>query len=449
MVGDFAQAIYSWRGADYRNMLSLTSQFPDIKTYRLEQNYRSTQSILDAASTLIAQNTSHPVLSLWTEKTEGEKITVFEAGSDIDEVNFVVKQTAKSLRENDTTEVAVLYRTNAQSRAFEEGFLQAGIPYRLVGGVRFYARKEIKDLLAFLRLTVSSSDEVALGRITKLGKKKAAIFLQWLDKREQEQKQLEEKKEQEAEQVDLHTPDYLSFEEQIVAVATAGIPKHTQVTALTVLDEILAATHYLEEFDPNDEEDASRIENIQELRSVAARYVDVPTFLETVALVEEDALRKERFAHDSRVTLMSIHAAKGLEFDTVFVVGMEEGLFPHSRSLLDRHQMEEERRLCYVAITRAKEKLYISYARKRLLYGRISGTVISRFLAEIPVDVMEKKSSVHLEQMRDRYTKRSSFWKPTTQIKPTPPKQRLVRFDDPSIDDFLEGNMDISEFLKS
>lgn len=417
VVGDFAQAIYSWRGADYRNMLSLTTQFPDMKTYRLEQNYRSTQSILDVASVLIAQNTSHPVLELWTENGSGEKTMIFEGDGDIDEVNFVIRKISSELQDP-LTSIAVLYRTNAQSRAFEEGFLKAGIPYRLVGGVRFYARKEIKDLLAHLRLMVFPDDEIALGRLEKLGKRKKQLYLTW-----------------------LQTVDRSQW-----ALPAVPDPERPSSVLLT-LDEILQFTQYLEQFDPADEEEAGRLENIQELRSVASRFSTIAEFLETVALVEEDALRKEKQTDETQVVLMSIHAAKGLEFDTVFVVGMEEGLFPHSRSLLDRMQMEEERRLCYVAMTRARKKLFLTYARKRLLYGRISGTVVSRFLAEIPATSVQKDAArAHLAQMSEKYKQRSNSWNSEPQ---KPAVQRLVRFDDPSIDDFLDGSMSISDFLSS
>ncbi len=401
VVGDFSQAIYSWRGADYRNMMMLERLYPRMKRYELSQNYRSTQSILDAASGVIANNTSHPVLALWTEQASGEKVVLYEGDSDREEVSYVIKKVQAALRASESDSVAILYRTNAQSRAFEEGLLAYGIPYRLVGGVRFYARKEIKDLLAYLRLWVNLGDEVARTRVEKMGKRKAALFFQWLEKREEEKK-----------------------------------------TAIEILDSILEMTQYLKEFDEHDEDDRARVENIQELRSVAAQYEDITLFLETVALVEQEALltKGQEEEDTTQVFLMSVHAAKGLEFDHLFVVGMEEGVFPHSRSLLDRLQMEEERRLCYVALTRAKKTLVLTYARKRLLYGRISGSVISRFIAEIPSQILSRSS--------ESSPRSSSYTSSLGRGIQTPPKgQRFVPFDDPSIDDFLSGSMDIDAFL--
>ncbi len=405
VVGDFSQAIYSWRGADYKNMLMLERLYPRMKRYELSQNYRSTQSILDAASGVIANNTSHPVLALWTEQGNGDKVVLYEGDSDREEVSHVVKGIQSRLKASEEETIAVLYRTNAQSRAFEEGLLAYGIPYRLVGGVRFYTRKEIKDLLAYLRLTVNPDDEIARNRIEKMGKRKAAEF----------------------------------FNSYLLSLASSpGKP------ALEALDGILEYTKYLSQFDEHDEEDRARLENIQELRSVAAQYEELPMFLETVALVEQEALRtKGQDEEDTtQVFLMSVHAAKGLEFDHLFVVGMEEGVFPHSRSLLDRLQMEEERRLCYVALTRAKKTLELTYARKRLLYGRISGSVISRFIAEIPGEILSRS--------KDTSPRSSSYSSSLGRGIPTPSKgPKFVPFDDPSIDDFLSGSMDVDAFLDS
>lgn len=405
VVGDFSQAIYSWRGADYKNMLLLEKMYPSMRRYELSQNYRSSQSILDAASGVISNNTSHPVLSLWTEQDGGEQVSIMEAKTDREEVGYVVKEIDRILRASDDDTVAILYRTNAQSRIFEEGLLNVGIPYRLVGGVRFYSRKEIKDLLAFLRLWVNPEDEVARKRIEKLGKRKAIVFFQWLHQR------------------------LVSSEEK-------------PTNAIDILDLLLENTQYLKEFDEHDEEDRSRLENIQELRSVAAQYEDLSLFLEAVSLIEEEALRTKSDSN-TQVFLMSIHAAKGLEFDHVFVVGLEEGMFPHSRSLLDRLQMEEERRLCYVALTRAKRTLSLSFARQRLVYGRISGTVVSRFIAEIPQTAIRRIGTAPL--IASRYS--SSFQFPQSKAKPS--GTRFVPFDDPSIDDFLSGSLDVDAFLDS
>ncbi len=406
VVGDFSQAIYGWRGADYRNMLALEGDYPGITTYRLEQNYRSTQPILDAASGVIANNTTHPVLSLWTQKQEGKPVTVYEAARDIDEVAYITRKIRELNGKYQLSDMVVLYRTNAQSRVFEERLLAEGIPYKLVGGTRFYERKEIKDLLSYLRLYVNVNDEVARNRIEKLGKRKFAAFLTWLEK------------------------------------VTATVPTETVPNALNILDTVLAATDYLSNFDAHDEEDQSRLDNIQELRSLAGQFDDVPSLLETVALVEQEALKRDQSQAEA-VTLMSVHAAKGLEFGVVFLVGMEEGLFPHSRSLLDRVQMEEERRLCYVAMTRAKDLLFLTHARRRMTYGTINGAIISRFIMEMPIDSFVKEGSP------DSYFQ-DNFGTPKSKPKSTYGKEpRFVPFDDPSIDDFLEGSMNVSDFLSS
>lgn len=402
VVGDFSQAIYGWRGADYRNMMSLTDDYPGLITYRLEQNYRSSQPILDAASGVIANNTTHPVLTLWTEKKEGKPVTVFEAARDTDEVTYVMRKIMELKDSYPFSEMVILYRTNAQSRVFEERFLADGISYKLVGGTRFYERREIKDLLSYLRLFINRNDEIARSRIEKLGKRKFAAYLNWLGHQE---------------------------------------TNEIKPNALESLDLILATTDYLSNFDEHDEEDQSRLDNIQELRSLAGQFEDVSSLLETVALVEQDALKWEKSEAEA-VTLMSVHAAKGLEFSIVFLVGMEEGLFPHSRSLMDRSQMEEERRLCYVAMTRAKDLLFLTHARRRMTYGTINGSIISRFIMEMPSEAFVKEGSSEVST-------HSYFGSSVAKEKPKSNSPRFVPFDDPAIDDFLEGSMDVSQFLNS
>lgn len=336
VVGDFSQSIYSWRGADFRNLLKFKTEFPNTKTFNLEQNYRSTQNILDAAFNVISKNKSHPILKLWTEKNGGEKIQLYEARNEQDEAAYIIKQIAASGQRLE--EFAVLYRTNAQSRVLEEAFLREGIPYLLVGGTRFYERKEIKDVLAYLRLLHNPKDTVSYNRAEKIGKNRLEKFLN-----------LE--------------------------------PRTQNLATLEILDKVLEVTGYLRLFDQDDEEDLARLENIKELRSVAQEFPVLQDFLENVALVEKES---RRHADKNAVTLMTLHAAKGLEFPVVFMVGMEEGLFPHSRALMDKLEMEEERRLCYVGITRAKQKLYLIYARRRLFFGTRSENMISRFVADIP-----------------------------------------------------------------
>lgn len=358
VVGDASQSIYRWRGADFRNIVNFKNDFPDTKEFHLEQNYRSTQTILDAAFGVISKNTSHPILKLWTDNHGGQRILLYEARSEQDEAAFLVTTILQANRP--FADFAVLYRTNSQSRVLEEAFLHAGIPYVLVGGTRFYERKEIKDVLAYLRLLSNPKDTVSYRRVEKLGKGR---------------------------------PDkFLAFDEMV-----RKDTKLVTLTTLELLDQVIAATKYLELYDANIEEEAYRLENIKELRSVATEFPVLKEFLETVALVEQEYEPKNvkvREANRDAVTLMTLHAAKGLEFPIVFMIGMEEGLFPHARSLMDREEIEEERRLCYVGITRAKEKLYLTYADRRLFFGTRTQNMISRFIADIPQHVLEASVSL-------------------------------------------------------
>lgn len=362
VVGDASQSIYRWRGADYRNITNFRVDYPNVKEFHLEQNYRSTQTILDAAYAVISKNTSHPILKLWTDKPKGQNITLYEARNEHDEALFVIQTILQSGQPY--TDFAILYRTNAQSRVVEEALLHAGIPYILVGGTRFYERKEIKDVLAYLRVLANPKDTVSYKRIEKLGKGRLERFQKLLDRLQNENTLVSE-------------------------------------TTLDLLDKVIDQTDYLSLYDANKEEEAYRLENIKELRSVATEFPDLTAFLENVALVEreyEPDTVKKRDAQRSAVTLMTIHTAKGLEFPTVFVIGMEEGLFPHSRSLLDKEELEEERRLCYVAITRAKDNLYLTHANHRLFFGSRTQNMISRFLGDIPEDILHAQVSLHYDR---------------------------------------------------
>lgn len=361
VVGDMSQSIYMWRGADFKNVLKLKEDFPELKTINLEQNYRSTQKILDTAYSVISHNSSHPILKLWTQNPKGEKPFLFEASSEINEAEFIVKEilSATSNQSPPTShqfysKFAILYRTNAQSRVLEEAFLQIGIPYVLVGGTRFYERKEIKDVLSYLRLLANPKDMVSYKRIEKIGKGRLEKFLGFQEK-------------------------FLKDE------------RNLKLSTLEIMDEVLKATEYLNFYDQEDEEDLVRLENIKELHSVAANFPELNQFLENVSLVEQEYIPDQptKDGGKNAVTLMTLHAAKGLEFPIVFMVGMEEGLFPHSRSLLDNSQLEEERRLCYVGITRAKERIYLTYARRRLYFGQRTSNLPSRFLMDIPQDLLQ------------------------------------------------------------
>lgn len=358
VVGDASQSIYRFRGADWRNIANFKRDYPDAKEFHLEQNYRSTQTILDAAHAVISRNTSHPVLKLWTDKSGGEDISLYEARTERDEAAFLATTLLQSGRP--ASDFAVLYRTNAQSRTVEESFLRAGIPYVLVGGTRFYSRKEIKDVLAYLRLIAHPKDTVARNRIEKLGKGRYGKFQAFLESQDDDR--------------------------TLIARST-----------LELMDAIFRVTGYLELYDPENEEQAARLENIKELRSVAAEYPLLSDFLDTVSLLEQEPKNLHQNSEDKKgnaATLMTLHAAKGLEFPVVFMVGMEEGLFPHSRSIMDKEALEEERRLCYVGITRAKEKLYMTYADRRLFFGSRTQNMISRFVAELPEDVLKRNVSI-------------------------------------------------------
>ncbi len=358
VVGDASQSIYRWRGADFRNIMNFKQDYPDVSEFHLEQNYRSTQTILDAAHAVISQNTTHPVLKLWTDNAGGERILLYEARTEHDEAAFLVTTILQANRP--FADFAVLYRTNAQSRVLEEAFLRAGIPYVLVGGTRFYERREIKDVLAYLRLLANPKDMVSFRRVEKLGKGRLDTFLKFGQSLEDDTKLI-------------------------------------SLTTIEVLDSVLDATKYLELYDANVEEEAYRLENIKELRSVASEFPVLKDFLETVALVEQEYQPKTQKTRDTNrdsVTLMTLHAAKGLEFPIVYMIGMEEGLFPHARSLMDREEIEEERRLCYVGITRAKEKLYLTYANRRLFFGTRTQNMVSRFVADIPQHMLEFNASL-------------------------------------------------------
>jgi len=364
VVGDASQAIYGWRGADYRNLVSFTADFKNTKVVNLEENYRSTQIILDAANTVISKNNSHPILKLFTQKKSEDKIKIFEAESEVAEADFVASK-IKFINDNlkiPLRNIAVLYRMNAQSRVLEEAFLRLSIPYILLGGIRFYERAEIKDILSMLRFASNPADHISEERIEKaLGKRKKAILINHLQ------------------DIDLEN-----------------------LTSLQILESLVVNSGYLDKFDAKDEEDQKRIENIKELKSVAAAHPQLSAFLENITLVQQEySLQEKNKKKEDRdgVKLMTLHSAKGLEFEVVFMVGFEEGILPHSRCLINESEIEEERRLCYVGITRAKDYLYISYANKRLFFGKSSLNEPSRFLADIPSELVEFEES--LEIIRD------------------------------------------------
>lgn len=426
VVGDFSQSIYAWRGADYRNLMNLQQDFDKIDEYRLEQNYRSTQTILNAATQVISGNNSHPILELWTEKKDSSKIQVIETHTSETEASRVIQAIKDQCPPHQYKDIAILYRTNAQSRSFEEAFLKSGIPYKLVGGVKFYERKEIKDVLAYLRIIVNPADSVSAERAIKLGKRRFNSIQKWLENQA------------------------VAFENEL---------------PLNVLEKVLKVSEYLDKFDKNDPDDQSKIENVQELLNVASQFTNTTEFLENIALVQDGYFHSVRSDElPNSITLMSIHSAKGLEFPIVFLVGMEEGLLPHSRSLWDKQQMEEERRLCYVGITRAKEKLYLTYARSRWQYGKNTNSLRSRFLSEIHPNllnesILPKKYEAHHQKNSwggGQSWGENNNWGNQTDAstqnkKPTQPKKpaRRLVLDDDTFDALMSDEMDIKAFLNS
>lgn len=345
VVGDFSQSIYSWRGAEIKNLERFVDDFPAAATINLEENYRSTQEILQTAFDVISQNETHPILKLHTKNMPGDPIVYYQGRTSEDEAQFIAQKISEGMYDTPYADVAVLYRTNAQSRAIEEAFLHAGIPYVLIGGTRFYERREIKDVLSYLRLLLHPEDTVALDRVKKLGKRRFDRFRRMYE----------------------------------------GIRTSVRdISTVEIMERIFAETEYLGMYDPDLEEDLARLENIKELKSVAVSFPDIVLFLEQVALVESEYFSAEKQKNRSAdgVRLMTLHQAKGLEFPTVFISGLEEGILPHSRSLDDPFALEEERRLFYVGITRAMKQLVITCAARRMLYGRFGDSLPSRFLPE-------------------------------------------------------------------
>lgn len=362
VVGDASQAIYSFRGADFRNILNFERDFKNAKVFNLEQNYRSTGNILSAANAVIAKNSSHPVLKLWTKNTEGEKLSIYNAQNEVDEANFIVERILNSTLPFST--FAVLYRTNAQSRTVEEAFLHANVPYKIYGGIRFYERKEVKDVLSYLRLIENPKDKVSKNRLTKLGVKRFKKFEDFMSR--------------------LGSGPGNKKSPDLAVKGRALMP-------IELIDKVLEVTDYLAIIDDGSEQGVMRVENVKELRSVASDFENLSTFLESVALMEGKTTPDKSYEVErdkNFVTLMTIHAAKGLEFENVFIVGMEEGLFPHSRSMLNSGEVEEERRLAYVAMTRARKKLYLTYAARRLYFGSVSANLVSRFVIDIPKELI-------------------------------------------------------------
>jgi DNA helicase-2/ATP-dependent DNA helicase PcrA len=385
VVGDDWQSIYSWRGADFRNILNFEHDYPDCTVIKLEQNYRSTKHILDAAHRIITKNMQRSEKELWTDAGAGLPVQMLQVGGERQEGEAIVRRIRNAVDSGlrKYSHFAVLYRTNAQSRSVEETFIHYGVPYRIVGGQRFYDRKEIKDLMAYLRLIYQPEDRVSFARIVNvptrgIGAKSLENFYEWML----------------ANGYNLATALYqVETCGMVTAKAKKGLSELADILASLrehvdslppagIIDSLIRRIDYLAFLDDGTPQGESRQENVKELISVAQEYHDLGLagFLEEVALVSD--VDQADFDGNA-VTLMTLHAAKGLEFPAVFMVGMEESIFPHSRALYDQFEMEEERRLCYVGMTRAREELYMIYATSRMLYGGVQHNPPSRFLSEI------------------------------------------------------------------
>jgi DNA helicase-2/ATP-dependent DNA helicase PcrA len=397
VVGDADQSIYAWRGADIRNIIDFTHDYPDAASIKLEQNYRSTKTILKAANAVIDNNESRPKKTLWTENPTGNKIIHYQAQTEHDEADYIagVIYNRHEISHEPYGDMAILFRTNAQSRVLEEKLMRYAIPYTMVGGTKFYDRKEIKDILAYLRLLYNPEDSLSLTRIINVPKRNiGATTMEHVAAYAEEQGiSLFEA---------LSSTDELPVTkraktalENFAAMIFDVLNDIEGKDVLSLIETVIKQTGYGDMLDKEAEHDPqgeSRKENVGEFLSVAKDYMDsnpdgnLQDFLENVALVSDV---DDFESSDSKVTLMTLHAAKGLEFPVVFLTGLDEGLFPHSRTLLDPAQVEEERRLAYVGITRAERQLYVTNAITRTMYGRISAYMPSRFLAEIPPQLME------------------------------------------------------------
>ncbi len=396
VIGDSDQSIYSFRGANIQNILDFEKDYSDAKIVLLEQNYRSTQTILDGAHAIIQKNTQRKDKKLWTEGKEGERIVLRAMENERQEADFVAQQIKDQLEKYETPaykDFVVLYRTNAQSRVFEEAFLRCGIPYKIIGGIKFYQRKEIKDMVAYLRVVQNPADSVSLFRIIntptrKIGAKTIETVQNYAYQNNLSFFEALEK----AEEIKELNPSKTEAIERFVKLIQELQKVNKQFSASGVIKHVLDASGYKKFIDDGTIEGESRLENIYELISVASKYdnleagLSLNIFLEEIALIADvDTLDSQ----DNAVTLMTIHSAKGLEFPVVFIAGLEEGILPHSRSLLERDELEEERRLMYVAMTRAREHLYLLRAKNRMLYGEMQSGTPSQFINDIPEEILD------------------------------------------------------------
>lgn len=382
-VGDDSQSIYSFRGANYKNILNFEKDYPDAKTILLEQNYRSTSTILDAANQVIKNNSQRKDKKLWTDRGQGEKIKYYRAYNERDEAQYVIRKIKELVNKGtEYKDIAILYRTNAQSRVVEEEMLKENLPYRVIGSFYFYSRKEIKDLIAYLRLIHNSKDNISLLRVINTPKR--GIGLKTIEN-------LTSKADEEGISIydAINSGKELEFKNTIEKLKIVA----EDLTLTELIDKVLDASGMKKELESEQSlESEVRLENLEEFKSITKAFeekeglISLEDFLLEISLISD----VEEYKDDpNRISLMTVHSVKGLEFDNVFVIGMEEGIFPHMNSLMENMALEEERRLCYVAITRAKDNLHLVNARRRTLFGKEQVNPVSRFMSEINPGLLE------------------------------------------------------------
>ena len=430
VVGDADQSIYGWRGADIQNILDFEKDYPDAKVIKLEQNYRSTQIILDAANAVIENNTGRKPKNLWTENKSGADIIYFQAVDERDEARFVIEQLQNLQRTENKKlgDMAILYRTNTQSRIFEEMLIKSGISYNMVGGLKFYERKEIKDIIAYLRVIFNPADSLSLLRIINVPKRGIGdASLAKIQAYAAANNVSLFEAVSNAAAIDGLSSRFISKLDDLAGIIFELMNLAGEAPVEDLIDRVLRDTGYLEELENERTPQAqSRIDNLHELISVAQEFAaseeenNLENFLAHVALVSD--IDDTELGEDA-ITLMTLHSSKGLEFPVVFLVGMEEGLFPHARTLMDETEIEEERRLCYVGITRAKEKLFLSSTKMRTIYGNTVTYPPSRFLQEIPAHLVktikrqERFSALeNFKQVSEKYSARPQ--KPASTFNP-------------------------------
>ncbi|GAA0316218.1 DNA helicase PcrA [Oceanobacillus oncorhynchi subsp. oncorhynchi] len=440
VVGDSDQSIYRWRGADITNILSFEKDYPSAKTVMLEQNYRSTKSILLAANKVIGNNSGRKPKNLWTDKDDGKKISYYKGATEQEEALYIADTIQQLTRSGkyQPSDIAILYRTNAQSRAIEDTFVKSAISYQMVGGTRFYDRKEIKDMIAYLRLITNPDDDISFQRVVnepKRGIGKTSIERLQAYAAEHDISLFEAVKEVDFTGVSKKAANALAGFGSLISSLTQ---QQEFLTATDMVEAVLERTGY-EEMLNNERsiEAQSRLENLEEFKTVTQEFEKASeedktliAFLTDLALIADiDRVDEEDPDHSQKITLMTLHAAKGLEFPVVFLIGMEENVFPHSRSMFDEEEMEEERRLAYVGITRAEEELYLTHAQMRTLYGRTNMNPISRFINEIPVELMDGMETTQKSPFGGSGSMRNSFG--SSQKQEAPPKRRAEKMQAP------------------